>query len=97
MSPSSFSNNVVSVQEQLSPGRRHKSESGIYGVFTMSAGYFPSVCLVCGGERGLHTLAGVMYGVPRRLTPIIEARRGAPLAAHYRTVVTLRSPPMCEA
>lgn len=58
----------------------------------MSAGYFPSVCLVCGGERGLHTLAGVMYGVPRRLTPIMETHRSTPLAAHYRTVVTLLFP-----
>lgn len=43
-------------------------------------------------QRGLHTLARLMYGIPRRLTPIIETHRRAPLAAHYPTVVTLPCP-----
>lgn len=88
--PSSFSNNN-GVRVQSFPGRWNKVRD-LWSVYDACAGYFPSVCLVCGGERGLHTLARLMYGIPRRLTPIIETHRRAPLAAHYPTVVTLPCP-----
>lgn len=106
--PSSFSNNVVSVREQSSPGRRHKSESGIYGVFTRSAGYFPSVCLVCGGERGLHTLAGDVWSPTQAHAHHRDSQepaagcslphcRDVPLSSSHVLFFIFCFPPMCEA